>query len=126
MDEEAFRSYVRAFNENEFDEFSSYYADDVVFELGDRLRLEGRDAIVEFYRNVGKQVEETLEVSYVIADGDRIAAELVTEFRAIEDVPDFIAGSLASDETLKIISFVHYELQNGRFSHIKSARYMTQ
>ena len=38
MTEDDFRSYIAAFNGNDFDGFGHFYSDDVVFELGDNRR----------------------------------------------------------------------------------------
>lgn len=126
MDESEFRAYVARFNENDFDGFGSYYAEEVEFNLGDRERIVGRENVLDFYREVAERVEETLAVEDVIVDGDRLAAEVETEFRALEDWPDFLAGPMEAGDTLEIESFVHYWIEDDRFATIKSARYRTR
>ena len=123
MDREEFREYIDCFNDDDFEGFGRYYAPDVEFNLGDRKRIVGRENVLDFYRDVATQVRETLDVQGVIVDGDRIAAELDTEFYAVEDAPEFVAGPLAAGESLHIHSFVHYWLEDDRFTTIKSARY---
>lgn len=125
MDEADFREYVASFNENDFEGFGRYYAEDVEFNLGGRQRILGRENVLDFYRNVAERVEETLEVQGVIVDGDRIAAELYTEFHATADWPDFIAGPMEAGDSIEIESFVHYWVEDEHFSTVKSARYRT-
>lgn len=123
MDEAGFRDYVSRFNEDDFEGFGAYYADDVEFNIGDRYRIVGRENVVEFYREVADRVDETLTVRDVLVDGDRIAAEVETEFHALEDCPDFVAGPMEAGETIEIESFVHYWVEDDVFATIKSARY---
>lgn len=126
MDEADFREYVTRFNEDDFEGFGSYYAEDVEFELGDRKRIVGREDVLEFYREVASRVEETLTVRDVLVDGDRIAAELETEFHALEDWPDFVGGPMKAGETVEFVSFVHYWIEDGQFRTIRSARFRTR
>lgn len=125
MQKADFQAYIDCFNRGDFAGFSRFYADDVVLELGTKARLEGRQAIVAFYREVKGRVRESLRVDNLIMDDTGIAAELDTRFLALEDWPDFIAGPLRQGDSLHIVSLVHYRLEEGLFSHIKSARYKT-
>ena len=53
-----------------------------------------------------------------------IAVEMATEFRAREDYPAFTRGPLKAGDTLRITSFVHYDLgPDGRFARIRVGRY---
>ena len=121
MDKRQFRDYIDCFNRNDFDGFSKCYADDVVLELPSKV-LRGRQAIVDFYQVVKARVRETLEINQVIADSEGLAAEIYTEFYGLEDWPDFIVGPLRKGESIRIISFVHYKIRDGKFAHIQSAR----
>ena len=51
-----------------------------------------------------------------------MAAEVATEFHALEDWPDFIVGPIRKGESIHIISMVMYRFRDGKFAHIKSAR----
>jgi hypothetical protein len=61
----------------------------------------------------------------VIVDAEGLAAELATEFYALEDWPDFIVAPMKKGDAIRIVSFVHYTLCDGKFAHIKSARFRT-
>jgi hypothetical protein len=121
MNKNDFRNYIDSFNRDDFPGFSRYYTDDVVLELP-RKELRGRQAIVDFYREVKSKIRETLEIKQVVADEEGLAAEVATEFYALEDWPDFIVGPIRKGESIRLISLVIYRIRDGKFAHIKSAR----
>ena len=122
MDKQLFADYIDSFNRDDFAGFSKYYAEDVVLELGRKKTLRGRQAIVDFYREVKAKIRETLVIRNVVADEDGLAAEVATEFHALADWPDFIAGAIRKGESIHIVSWVFYKIVNGRFQHIRSTR----
>lgn len=121
MNKSQFRDYIDCFNRNDFPGFSRYYTDDVVLELPRKL-LRGPQAIVDFYKEVKARIRETLQINQVIADEEGLAAEVATEFYALEDWPEFIVAPIRKGESIHIVSFVHYVIRDGKFAHIKSAR----
>jgi hypothetical protein len=121
MNKNQFRDYIDCFNRDDFAGFSKYYTEDVVLELP-RKELRGRQAIVDFYREVKARIRETLQINQVVADEEGLAAEVATEFYALEDWPDFIVGPIRKGESIHIVSFVMYRIRDGKFAHIKSAR----
>jgi hypothetical protein len=122
MNKQLFADYIGSFNRDDFEGFSKYYAEDVVLELGKRKTLHGRQAIIDFYREVKAKIRETLVIRNVVADEAGLAAEVATEFYALEDWPDFIAGPIRKGESIHIVSWVFYKIVNGRFQHIRSTR----
>jgi hypothetical protein len=123
MNKQLFADYIDSFNRDDFEGFGKYYTDDVLFELGRKKQLRGRQAILDFYREVKSKVRETLEIRNVIVDEDGLAAEIATEFYGLADWPDFIAGPLRRGDSIHIVSFVHYRLRDGKFAHIRSTRF---
>lgn len=121
MNKNQFRDYIDCFNRDDFPGFSRYYTDDVVLELP-RKTLHGPQAIVDFYREVKARIRETLQINQVVADEEGLAAEVATEFHALEDWPEFIVGPIRKGESINIVSFVMYRIRDGKFAHIKSAR----
>jgi hypothetical protein len=83
--------------------------------------LRGRDAIFDFYRTVRKQTQRTIEVLKVISEANRLAAELQSEFVALEDLPDFTAGPMKKGGRIYINTVALYELRGGKFARIRSA-----
>jgi sulfur carrier protein ThiS len=124
MNKQMFRDYIDCFNRDDFAGFTRYYTDDVLLELPQK-ELRGRQAIVDFYRIVKARIRETLRISEIVADEEGLAAEVDTEFLALEDWPDFIVRPVKKGDSIRIISFVHYKIRDGRFAHIKSARFRT-
>src|SRR6185437_5404103 len=119
---QAFMEYTRAFSNAEFERFSQYYTDDVICTLTAGIVLRGRDGIVEFYREMFKRVREKLTLHHLIADDTGLAADITSQFTAIEDAPDFVVAPLKKGELVRVPVFVHYELRDGKISRISVAR----
>jgi hypothetical protein len=119
---QAYLEYTRAFSDAQFERFSQYYTDDVVCTLGAGIILRGRKGIVDFYREMFKTVRESLTLHHLIADDTGLAADITSQFTAIEDAPDFVVAPLKKGEFMRVHVFVHYELRDGRIARIKVAR----
>jgi hypothetical protein len=116
-------TYIGGFNARDFAAFSAFYAEDVVLELGQKKKLFGRQAICDFYADVFAKVRETLTVDKVVIDDEGLAGVVRTEFHALEDWPDFIAGPMTKGNSIFIESMVLYDIgPAGTFTRIRSAR----
>jgi hypothetical protein len=122
MNKKLYAEYIDSFNRDDFEGFSKYYAEDVVLNLSGRKTIRGRQAIIDFYREVKSKIRETLVINNVVADEEGLAVEVATEFYALEDWPDFIAGPIRKGESIHIVSWAFYKIVNGRFTHIRSTR----
>jgi len=118
---QAFAEYTRAFSNADFDGFSRFYTEDVRCELPSAV-LQGRAAIVGFYREMFQTVRESLTLHQLIADDNGLAADVTSQFTAIEDAPNFVVAPLKKGEFVRVRVFVHYTLRDGRISHIRVAR----
>jgi ketosteroid isomerase-like protein len=118
---QAFLAYARAFSDAAFETFSSYYAEDVVLELPS-LTLNGRQAIVDFYRGMFGRIREHLTLNRLIADGEGLCADVVSTFTAHEDASDFAPLPLKKGQVMKVPVFVVYTLRDGLICRIKVAR----
>ncbi len=125
MTPDEYAYYVDCFNRNDFDGFGRFYADDVLFELGQKKRIVGRTAIVDFYREVKAKVRETIEIVSSVTSETVVASYVRTEFYGLVDWPDFIAGRLMKGESIKTESICYYNLKDGKFTHIIGARFKT-
>jgi SnoaL-like protein len=124
MDEEAFRRYIAEFNAANFDDLARYYADDVIFSFNGGLTLHGRDAIAAFYRPFRQAVDQTVDIRFLVMNAEHAAVEMATEFRAREDYENPMRGPLRAGDTLRVTSFVHYDIgPDGRFTAIRVGRY---
>jgi hypothetical protein len=118
---QAFMEYARAFSNADFDGFSRFYTDDVRCELPSMV-LEGRAGIVDFYREMFKTVRESLTLHQLVADDAGLAADVTSQFTAIEDAPHFVVGPLRKGESIRVRVFVYYTLREGKIAHIRVAR----
>lgn len=117
----AFAEYTRAFSNADFDAFSRFYTDDVRCELPSAV-LERREGIVSFYREMFRTVRESLTLHQLVADEAGLAADVTSQFTAIEDAPNFVVAALRKGEFVRVRVFVHYTLRDGKISHIRVAR----
>lgn len=122
MNRSEYDAYVAAFNNADYEGFTKYYTDDVVFELADMRVFHGRDEIVEFYKEVKSRVREHLTVLKFVCDEDGAAAEVETSFHALEDWPEFISGPLKRGDVFRRRGLIMYDVRDGLFSYIRSGR----
>lgn len=121
--DEFLSDYIGAFNSGELDTFTRFYAEDVVLDLGGRRQLVGRQAIRDFYSGVFEKIRETLSVEQLVLDEQGLACIVATEFHALEDWPDFIAGPIRKGESIFIESFIFYTIgDDGKFTRIRTTR----
>ncbi len=116
-----FASYIDAFNRNDYAGFANYYTPDVTLVIAGKHELRGRESILEFYRSVKATTRRTITVNRLITTPDAIAAELQSEFLALQDLPDFTAGPMRKGERIFINTVALYDLEDGKFSRIRSA-----
>jgi hypothetical protein len=123
MTEDDFRSYVAAFNANDFEGFGRFYADDVVFELGAMKRIVGREAILDFYREVKAHIVEVVIPLEVIVTPARIAMYCRTTFDTFQDWPTFEIWPTMAGDHREVETLAMYEVDDDRFTHIRGARF---
>ncbi len=124
MTREEFQRYLDAFNTDDFDGFSSFYAEDVDFRLGDRKHIVGRQGIVDFYRAVKQHIREELRIIDIVLGETGVGLHVYTRFTTIRDWPDFELWPTQAGDVREIESLVLYTLNGaGKFTHIRSARF---
>jgi ketosteroid isomerase-like protein len=121
MTPQRFAAYMDAFNRDDYAAFGDFYHDDVMLVIAGKRELRGRAAIFDFYRNVKAKTRRTIEIVNVVTVGNQLAAELQSEFVALEDVPTFTAGPMKKGGRIFINTVVLYELREGKFTRIRSA-----
>ena len=119
--EARFRAYLRAFNTADWDALRGFYAPDVRLVIGNGTELNGREAIIDFYRKVNQQVRRTIEIIQCFGNGDTLAAEIESEFIAIQDAPDFAARPMALGDRYYLNSFVFYDSEDEYYTRIRAA-----
>jgi hypothetical protein len=125
MTEDQFRSYVAAFNASDFDGFGRFYADDVVFELGSRKTITGRDNILAFYRQVKAHIVEVVIPIGVVIGPRNVAMYCSTTFDTVVDWPDFELWPTFKGDHRYVETIAWYELDETgeRFTHIRGGRF---
>jgi ketosteroid isomerase-like protein len=118
----AFRAYVSAFSNADFERFSRFYTEDVQLELGSVPPILGRQAIIDFYRPMFLSVRENLVINSVAATDAGIELDAVTRFTAIRDAPDFVVGALKRGEFIEGRVLVSYQLRDGQICRISVRR----
>ena len=117
-----FADYIAAFNRHDFDGFSRFYDDHVLFE-GRGRRFETRQQVVDFYRMAAERLRESIVVRRAYFGQDGLAAELETTLAATRDWPDFFGGPLKAGDVRRSLNFVFYAVRDARFIHIRSANF---
>jgi ketosteroid isomerase-like protein len=122
LTERDLRDYFAAFNSNNFEKFSQYYADNLVFE-GRGRHFKNRDEMVNFYRKVKSRIHEIVALKEVVVGSNEMAVEIETELVAFEDWLDMPTGPMRKGDRIRSQNFVWYEIKDRKFVHIRSARY---
>jgi hypothetical protein len=117
-----FEAYLDAFNRGDFDLFGRYYAPDIAF-FGQAATLHGRDAVLDFYRMVKARLDETIELLSFHGDETGLAAEIRTTLVPRDDWPNFPTGPLRKGERRQSVNFAFYDIVDGKFTRIRSARF---
>jgi len=120
-----FASYLSAFNAADFQGFGAFYHDDVEFH-GQAAQVVGREAVLAFYRKVRARIDERVDLLSFVGSPTLCAAEIRTTIRARDSWPDFPTGPLADGEIRASIAFAFYDIADGRFTRIRSARFRTE
>ncbi|HXC59865.1 MAG TPA: nuclear transport factor 2 family protein [Steroidobacteraceae bacterium] len=120
---EEFAAYMDGFNHDDYAAFGDHYTDDVKLVIAGDRALSGRQAIFDFYKTVKSQTRRTIQINRLVTTPGLFAAELQSEFLALTDLPDFVAGPMKKGGRIFINTFVIYELKGGRFWRIRSAEY---
>lgn len=121
--ETRFHAYLQAFNAGDWDALRGFYAPEVRLVIGNGTELTGREAILDFYGKVKQQTRRTIEIVQCFADGKTLAAEIESEFLAIEDAPDFAVRPMARGDRYYLNSFVFYDFEGDHYTRIRAATF---
>jgi len=111
-------AYIDYFNSGQYDR---YYTEDVVVQLPSK-RLEGKQAVRDFYAEVNRYVHETIRVKKVLMDETAVIANIWSDFYCHHDWPEFIVCPVTKGQIVRIELVVLYDLADGLFSHIRAGR----
>lgn len=121
--ETRFRAYLHAFNARDWNTLRGFYAPDVRLMIGNGTELAGRESIIDFYIQVNRQTRRTIEIVRCLANEAILAAEIESEFLALEHVPDFLTQPLVRGDRYYLNSFVFYEFSGEQYTRIRAATF---
>ena len=120
----ALQSYIAAFQARDYERFGRFYTDDVTLEMGDAVPIQGREAVLAYYRTLFDRVDEDAEQSAIDATDEMISLEGLARFKAKQDDPDFAFGPLKQGESREIRLRTQYDLKEGLISRIRIKKFL--
>jgi ketosteroid isomerase-like protein len=123
INKKQFIAYINAVNNNNISVINEYLHDDIVLVIAGEKELRGRQAVSEFYKMLRMQTKHTIQINKLITSGNMLAADLQSEFIALQDLPDFFAGPMKNGSRVSINIFVLYNLRDSKFSRMRSAEF---
>ena len=121
--EARFRAYLQSFNNRDWAALRRFYAPDVRLAIGNGTELIGCDAILDFYAEVTRRTRRTIEMVQCVANASMLAAEIESEFTALEDVRDLVGQPMVRGDRYYINSFVFYDFAGNRYTRIRAATF---
>ena len=115
------QAYLDAFNGHRYAEQIAYYAPDVRYAVG-TLTLDSPEAIAAFYDDFHDYVNEHVEIAAFALSGDTAAVAMPTRFEAFRTY-DKNGLRMEEGSVSEIVSFIFYELEDGKIRRIRVARY---
>ena len=111
------RQYYAAFNAQDWDAFLSLLDEDVVHDLNQGPREQGRAAFARFMQRMNRSYRERVEDLVVMAtpDGARAAAEYVVEGTYVADDAGLPP---ARGQTYRLAGGAFFEVRDGRIARV--------
>jgi predicted ester cyclase len=124
MTKEKMMTYYDSFNnEGGREAFHTYYTEDCVFKTPWAREISGLENIITYINDLAHRkgkIKETLTPVKILIEGDEVAAELITEMEALDDVPDFHVGSsLKKGDKVKWTLSAFYTIKNGKIAAVQ-------
>jgi len=113
--------YIGHFNAKRYEQQIAYYAPDIIYNVGS-LTLTSPRQVADFYADFHQYVKERVEIKRAAIDADTVAVAVHGIF---EPFKDYVRNGLTfkSGTITDIVSFVFYQLQDGRIHRIRMTRY---
>jgi len=131
MDKQKLLQYIDHFNHKRYEEVMAFYHPDVVIEYPTMLAnpqaqpvtRRGRAGFLEQYVVLHQHCREALEAQTILQDGNRMAAEMYTEFHFFKDYADFSGRRMKAGDVYITTNWCIYTVENDRFTHIRVAHF---
>lgn len=115
------QAYLDHFNNHRYAQQIAYYAPDVLYSVGS-VTLDSPQAIAAFYDDFHDYVIEHVEIGAYAQTGDTVAVAMPSRFEAFRTYDK--NGLLFEEGSVReIVSFIFYELEDGKIRRIRVARY---
>jgi len=113
--------YVAAFNAGDDDAVvNTFFTEDVIINGPDRT-MHGRQEWIDTLKFVHQGIREKLTPLAFAREGDVLLSEMLVEFTATEDQPDFMHGPLLKGETIEMRFFASYRLREEQIARLALA-----
>ena len=115
------QAYLDAFNEKRYADQIRYYAPDVSYAVG-TLTIDSPQDIADFYDDFHDYVNEHVEIGAFAMNGNVVAVAMPSRFEAFRTYDKH--GLLFEEGSVReSVSFIFYELKDGKIWRIRMARY---
>jgi hypothetical protein len=124
MTREKYERYVQLFNARDH-RYAEYYDPKVVFDARPAPQaLHGRQAILDLYDGLWKQLDEHITIGRVVIDNEQglMAAEITNRITATQDNVKLPSRTLNKGDVSVGSGVIFYGLSNGRISSIREAK----
>lgn len=124
MTREKYERYVQLFNAGDR-RFAEFYAPDVVFDARPAPQpLHGRQAILDLYAGLWKQLKEEITIGAVVIDNEQglMAVELTNRITATADEVKLPSRTLNRGDVSVGSGVIVYGISDGRITYIREAR----
>jgi ketosteroid isomerase-like protein len=123
MTREKYEHYVQLFNARD-PRYAEYYDPDVVFDARPAPQpLHGRQAILDMYDGLWKQLDEEITIGRVVIDNEQglMAAEITNRITVTQDDVKLPSRTMNKGDVSVGSGVIFYGLSNGRISVIREA-----
>jgi hypothetical protein len=124
MTRQKYERYVQLFNAGD-PRYADYYEPDVVFDARPAPQpLRGRQAILDMYDDLRKQLTEEITIGAVVIDNEQglMAVELTNRIVATQDNVKLPSRTLNKGDVSVGSGMIIYGLSNGRISYIREPK----
>ena len=121
MDRETMNKYFEIYSTDYEDAVSTYYTDDIVFEYAGN-KYSGKEAVLNYFKSIRDNFNETLVPAYILIEADRVAAEVNAELRAVRDLPDFWGRSFRKGDSLTMTFGIFYHTRQNQIDSVRIYR----
>ncbi len=111
--------YFQTYNQKRYDDLvNNFYADQPTFQ-NPKYKLEGRQAIADFFKQHHIHLNETLTPITVVITPEVAALELDGVFSADQDLPNFYVMPITRGVEVKMGMAAFYHLEGDRIAHVR-------